>query len=177
MNEGGYQRTWFNSSGILRGGKRDLYEGGVRIPFIVRWPGKIKAGSSSDHISAFWDFLPTALELAGTDIPTDIDGISFLPALLGKGKQQKHDYLYWEFHEQNGKRAVLTDDWKAVQLNVHTEPGKIELYNLADDPSEQNNIADAHPEKVKELEALMEQSHQPHEVYYWGNPDLIKKTK
>ncbi len=175
MNEGGYQRTWFKSSGELRGGKRDLYEGGVRVPLIVRWPGKIEAGSKSQHISAFWDFLPTALEIAGAKIPNDIDGISFLPTLLGKENQKEHDHLYWEFHEQNGKRAVLAGDWKAVQLNMHSNPGKIELYNLADDPSETNDIADSHPDKVNELAELMEKAHSPHPVYYWGNPDLVRK--
>jgi len=112
---------FFNGSGALRGMKREVYEGGTRVPFIARWPGKIQAGSKTDHISAFWDFLPTACELAGVEIPVITDGISYLPALEGR-PQPEHDYLYWEFHELGKKQAVRKGNWKAVRLNVYENP-------------------------------------------------------
>lgn len=142
----------------FRGHKRDLYEGGIRIPFIARWPGTIAPGRESSHISAFWDFLPTACELAGAQIPDSIDGIYYLPELLNK-PQQKHESLYFEFHEQGGKQAVIKDNWKCIRLNVKT-PSKttVELYNLQDDPGEQNNLASQFPERVTELVLLMQKS-------------------
>ncbi len=123
--EGGADPVYFNSSSVLRGFKRDLYEGGIRTPMIVKWPLKVKAGTISGHISAFWDVLPTFADIAGSEVPENIDGISFLPELLGK-KQKQHEYLYWEFHEQGGRQAVRMSRWKAVRLNVnkdHNEPG------------------------------------------------------
>ena len=118
--EGGADPDFFNSSAGLRGVKRDLYEGGVRVPFIVSWPGTVKAGRTSDHISAFWDVLPTVGELSGFR-PDKTDGLSFLPELLGR-EQARHEFLYWEFHEMGGKQAVLKDEWKAVRLNVGKDP-------------------------------------------------------
>ncbi|NSW95437.1 MAG: arylsulfatase, partial [Bacteroidales bacterium] len=150
--EAGADPDYFNSNGPLRGYKRDLYEGGIRVPMIVRWPGKIKAGSVSDHISAFWDVMPTLAEITGVSLSEPVDGISFLPELTGNQKSQKqHDYLFWEFHEQGGKMAVRKGDWKAVKLNVN-KPGETvtELYNLSSDPAEENNIAINHPEIVRE---------------------------
>jgi arylsulfatase A-like enzyme len=142
----------------FRGHKRDLYEGGIREPFIARWPGTIAPGSKSNHESAFWDFLPTACELAGIQAPEGIDGLSYLSELLGK-PQAKHESLYFEFHEQGGKQAVIKDKWKCIRLNTKT-PDKItvELYNLNDDIQEQNNLAAQMPEKVIELVALMDSS-------------------
>jgi arylsulfatase A-like enzyme len=141
--EGGADPAFSKSSGPLRGHKRDLYEGGIRVPMIARWPGKIKTGSVSNHISAFWDFLPTCCELIGVEPPKDIDGISILPTLLGRaGKQKKHEFLYWEFHEQGKKQAVRVGDWKGVRLNVAKNPdGLIELYNLKADIGEQKDLA------------------------------------
>jgi arylsulfatase A-like enzyme len=148
--EGGADPDFFDSNGIFRGYKRDLYEGGIRMPFIAWSPGKIQAGTT-DHIAAFWDFLPTACDLAGLDSPDGIDGISYAPTLFGK-KQKEHDYLYWEFHEQGGKQAIRKGDWKAVRLNVAREENPpTELYYLAEDPGEQNNVADKYPEIVKEM--------------------------
>jgi len=157
--EGGNDPAFFDSNGPLRGIKRDLYEGGIRVPLIVRWPGQIKAGNVSHLPSAFWDFLPTAADLAGAESPAGIDGISYLPELLGK-KQRNHEYLYWEFAPQGGKQAVRMGNWKGVRLNVHDDPnGPIELYDLDTDLGEQHNIAGDHPDIVAQIEEIMNQAH------------------
>ncbi len=159
--EGGADPDYFNSNGLLKGYKRDMYEGGIRTPMLIRWPGKVKAGSESDHISAFWDILPTFAEIAGAENPEGIDGMSFLPSLLGK-KQKQHEYLYWEFHEQGGKIAVRMGNWKAVKLNIDKTPqGVTELYNLSTDIGETNNIASSNPETVKQMEEIMKKAHIP----------------
>jgi arylsulfatase A-like enzyme len=168
--EGGADPAFFESWGPLRGYKRDLYEGGIRVPMIARWPGKIEAGSVTNHVSAFWDLLPTCTELAGIETPENIDGISYLPTLLGKPKKQKqHEYLYWEFHEQGKKQAVRMGDWKAVRLNVAKNPdGPIELYNLKDDLGEKHNIADQHPEIAAKIAKYMKEARTPSE--HWPLP-------
>ncbi|REG82563.1 arylsulfatase [Algoriphagus antarcticus] len=164
--EGGADPDFFNSNGPYRGHKRDLYEGGVRTPMIAWWPGKIKAGSQSDHISAFWDLLPTFADVAGAKVPNNIDGISFLPALLDQKDQREHEFLYWEFHEQGGKQAVRQGKWKAVKLQIFgNDKPTIELYDLSVDVSEENNIAAEHPGKVKELEGLMNSAHTPNSIF------------
>ncbi|UCC97114.1 MAG: arylsulfatase [Phycisphaerales bacterium] len=149
--EGGVKPDFLGSSGPLRGTKRDLYEGGIRVPMIARWPGIVKAGSQCQHISAFWDILPTFAELAGTSAPAGIDGISMVPALLGK-PQKQHEFLYWEFHEGSSKQAVRMGDWKAVRL-APSRP--IELYDLKSDIGERNNVADAHPDVVTKVEEIL----------------------
>ncbi len=162
MSEGGWSRHYFKSSGILRGGKRDLYEGGIRVPMIARWPGTIKAGSKSEHISAFWDYMPTVCELAGTTCPNNTDGVSFLPTLLGNKDQPSHEFLYWEFHEEGGKQAVRWGDWKGVRLKVNKNSnGPIELFNLETDPSESENVAKQHPEIVAKIEEVLKDAHEP----------------
>ena len=168
--EGGADPAFFNSSGPLKGYKRALYEGGIRVPLIARWPGRIEAGSVSKHASAFWDFLPTCCELAGADVPEDIDGISMVPALLGRSRQQKkHDALYWEFHEQGKKQAVRMGNWKGVRLNVAKKPdGPIELYDLKNDIGERNNVANRHPEIVAKIEKYMRSTRTPSE--HWKMP-------
>ena len=149
--EGGVDSNFFDSNGPLKGTKRDLYEGGIRVPTIARWPGKVEAGSECDHISAFWDVLPTLAEIAGAAEPQGIDGISFVPALLGK-PQKEHKYLYWEFHEGSSKQAVRMGDFKAVR---RAPSRAIELYNLKTDIGEANDIADKHPHIVaKALEII-----------------------
>ena len=156
--EGGADPDYFDSNGPLKGYKRDLYEGGIRVPMIAFWEGKIVAGSTSDHVSAFWDFLPTVAEVAGVKAPENTDGISYLPALLGK-EQKQHEYLYWEFHESEGRQAVRKGDWKLVLYQVlNPEKTTVELYNLADDIGEENNVADKYPEVVKELTELMKRA-------------------
>jgi len=151
---------FFNGSGVLRGMKRDVYEGGIRVPLIVRWPGKITAGSVSDHVSAFWDFLPTACEIAGLDIEVETDGISYLPELLGKS-QSEHEYLYWEFQELGKKQAARKGKWKAVRLNVYENPdAPLELFDLETDIGEQNDVAVQFPEVVKQMEEIIEKAHE-----------------
>ena len=154
--EGGADPDYFDSNGPLKGYKRDLYEGGIRVPMIAFWEGKIIAGSKSEHVSAFWDVLPTLAELTELPTPENIDGISFLPALLGK-EQKQHEYLYWEFHEKGGRKALRKGDWKMVQYDVFDpEKTTTELYNLAEDVGEENNLAAGNPEMVKELQLLMD---------------------
>jgi arylsulfatase A-like enzyme len=152
--EGGHDPQFWNSNGRLRGLKRDLYEGGIRVPFLARWPEKIRPGTTSGHISAFWDMLPTFCELAKVDTPTDTDGISMLPSMRGK-TQKEHDYLYWEFTERGGKQALRKGDFKAIRLDVTKNPdAEIELYNLASDLGETKNIATRYPETVQEMRTL-----------------------
>ena len=160
--EGGHRSDLFKSNGPLRGTKRDLYEGGIRVPMLVRWTGKIKPGTVSEHLGSFWDVLPTCAELAGvpsTEFPADIDGLSFLPTLFGnEGEQKTHPYLYWEFYEQGGKIAARWGTWKGVQLNVHQTFGKmdapLEVYHLSDDLGETKNLVAEHPEIVETFRAI-----------------------
>ena len=162
--EGGQDPAFFNSNGPFRGIKRDLYEGGIRVPFIARWPGRIKAGRVSDHICGFQDVLPTCVELAGSQTPTGFDGISFLPTLTGQsGTQKEHPYLYWEWHKH---QAVRKGDWKAVRLNVSKNPNApIELYDLSVDIGEINDVAAAHSPIVEEMRQIMEASHTESDVF------------
>lgn len=155
---GFFENDFFRNMGELRGQKGDLYEGGVRVPMIARWPGKVKAGSVSRQMWAFWDFLPTAAELAGVKSPEGLDGISMLPALLGK-KQKAHEYLYWELPQYDGKTGTFPDapvfqamrrgNWKAIR----PRGGKpVELYDLAKDPGERENVAAANPKLAAEFD-------------------------
>jgi arylsulfatase A-like enzyme len=149
--EGGHSPKFFESSGPLRGIKRDMYEGGIRVPALARWPGRIKAGSVSDQAWAFWDLLPTYAELAGVEAPRNLDGMSMVNALLGR-PQQNHEYLYWEFHERGFHQAIRMGDWKAVRFGT----GKpVELYDLKSDISERRDVAGKNPDVVKRLEALL----------------------
>jgi arylsulfatase A-like enzyme len=149
--EGGADPAFFESSGPLRGFKRSMTEGGIRVPMIVRWPGHIKPGTS-DLVWAFWDFPPTAAELAGGKAPERIDGLSVAPTLLGKGEQKRHEFLYWEFHENGSKQAVRTGDWKTIRL---TSSGPLELYDLAKDLGEKHDVAAQHPGIVAKVAEYM----------------------
>lgn len=147
---------FFNSNGIFRGGKRDVYEGGIRVPLIAAWKGSIKPGRVSDLLSAFWDFLPTACGLAGIDTPAGIDGISYLPELLGQD-QAHHEYLYWEFSELGGKQAIRKGKWKLVKNDCFLKDGgKQELFDLEDNPEEMKDLSEEYPELVEELNKYME---------------------
>jgi arylsulfatase A-like enzyme len=150
--EGGGDPFFFRSSGPLRGFKRSLHEGGVRVPMIVRWPGRVPAGKTSDQVWAFWDFLPTACELAGAEPPRGVDGISVVPTLLGKGGQKQHEFLYWEFHEGGFQQGVRMGDWKAVREKLG---GPLELYNLREDLGEKNDVAARHPDVEARIEAYL----------------------
>lgn len=165
--EGGANPDYFQSYGPLKGIKRDLYEGGIRVPMLAWAPGKIKAGSQTDQISAFWDIMPTLAELTGTSLPLKGDGISLLPTLFSKSGQKQHDYLYWEFHELGGRQAIRSGNWKLVRQPVRGHTG-LELYDLSKDIHEDNNLAKQYPEKVIELEKLMDQARTPSPVFNFG---------
>ncbi len=173
--EGGADPDYFESNGPLKGNKRDLYEGGIRVPMIAKWTGKIKPGSKTEHISAFWDVMPTLADLAGIETPGKIDGISLLPTLLGKEGQKQHDHLYWEFHELGGRIAIRKGNWKLVKYNVQKpDRATIELFNLSTDVGEQTNLAAANPEIVSELSALMVAARTESAIFKFESPTIIK---
>ncbi|MEG1545238.1 MAG: arylsulfatase [Tannerellaceae bacterium] len=153
--EGGANPDFFKSYGPLKGVKRDVYEGGIRVPMVAWCPGKIKAGAKTDQICAFWDVMPTLAELTGTTLPAAGDGISILPTLLGKEGQKQHDYLYWEFHEEKGREALRAGNWKLIRQPIVGETA-LELYDLSQDLHEDNNLATQQPEKVTELVKLLD---------------------
>ena len=152
--EGGCDPKFNNSSGPLRGFKRDLHDGGIRVPLVARWPGKIRQATTTGHISAFWDFLPTACDLAGVDPPEEIDGISYLSTLLGKQDDQvQHEYLYWEYYS---RRAIRVGKWKA---HGNANNKNIELYNLEKDLGESDNVAAENPKIAERMKKIMESAH------------------
>jgi arylsulfatase A len=143
---------FFNSCPGMKGSKGYVYEGGIRVPFIARWPGKIQPGTVSEHVSAFWDFLPTAVDITGVATPSETDGISYLPTLLGQNTQEMHEYLYWEFKVMGmATQAVRLNNWKAVRFG----PRPLELYDLSNDMAEQHNLADAQPEIAALISRIM----------------------
>ena len=164
-----FTRKPINSAGPLRGRKGNLYEGGIRTPMIVRWPGKVEAGRVSDQVWAFWDFLPTAAELAGVKAPEEIDGISMLPAILGQ-TQRNHKFLYWETPSGGYWQAIRYGPWKAVRAGWNED---IELFHLGDDPGETHNLASQHVELVAKLNSFMKASHT--ESPDWPTPRNAKK--
>jgi len=159
--EGGADPSFFDSTAGLRGYKRDLYEGGIRVPFIASWHTVIQPDQVTAHVGAFWDIMPTLTELAQTSLRSGhTDGISFLPTLLNKGKQSTHDYLYWEFQEKGGQQAMLQDGWKLIILEAKDlQKRLVSLYYLPDDPYEKNNVAEQNPERVKKMLDKIEQAH------------------
>jgi arylsulfatase A-like enzyme len=164
--EGGHQSDFFNSNGDFKGIKRDLTDGGIRVPFLAWWPGKVKAGAISDHVSGFQDLLPTVADLSGSVLTTETDGLSLKPTLLGESGQKQHPHLCWYFGEKGGVNAALKWPWKLIQLNTGSDKKAkkklkmtSELYNLEDDIGEETNLASKHPEKVKELEQLLTDSY------------------
>ena len=165
--EGGHKPDFFDSNGPLKGYKRDLYEGGIRVATVAWWPGKIESGTSSSHIAAGWDLLPTLCELSGTPAPDGLDGVSFAPTLLGQAQgQEKRQYLYWEFHEQGGKQAVRMGKWKGIRLNVRKNPNSpVELYDLSKDIGEKNDISYKHPKIVSKMEIAMKESNRGNPIF------------
>jgi arylsulfatase A-like enzyme len=159
--EGGNRADFFDSNGPLRGVKRDLYEGGIRVPMVVRWPGHTKPGTTSEQMWAFYDFFATACDIAGVDAPKT-DGISMLPAILGQPQPRQHDYLYWEFFENGFKQAIRAGDWKAVRAGAN---GPIELYNLKTDIGETRNVASENPKIVDEMAARFKEARTDSEAW------------
>lgn len=164
--EGGADPDYFNSNANLRGYKRDLYEGGTRVPLIVSWPGKIAPGRQTSQLSASWDFLPTFAELLGVDLQRPTDGISLLPALLDREAERSHDYLYWEFHELNGRQAIRQGPWKLIRYDVRNG-GEYQLFNLETDPAEAVNLASEQPGIVAKLTKILESARTDSEDFKW----------
>lgn len=169
----GYDPAFFESAGPFRGAKRDFTEGGLRVPLIAWWPGKIAPGKVTDHVSAFWDFLPTACDVAGAPVPAGVDGISYLPTLLGQtDRQKRHERLYWEFYEGGGKRAALLDGrWKGLQTGLKANPEvPVQIYDLVEDPHEDRDLAAERPELVGRMKSVFREEHTPSEIFQWQNP-------
>ncbi len=162
---GGTDYVFFGSTGKFRAFKGSVYEGGIRVPFIARFPGRIKAGTVSELPAVFYDLLPTLCEIAGLEPPGNTDGLSILPTLLGKGRQKRHEFLFWDFNGYGGQQAVRLGEWKGVRRNLQRGESKIELYNLVDDIGEQNDVAGRHPEIVRRIAAIMKREHTRSEVF------------
>lgn len=163
--EGGADPDFFDSNGPWRGYKRDVYEGGIRVPMIVSWPGHVKPGTETDFMCSFWDLMPTFRDLTGSASPEGMDGVSLLPLLEGRKGQREHDFLYFEFQELDGRQAVRKGDWKLVHLDIRSEAPRYELYNLARDPGETQDVFAFYPDIVARLLAIMASAHLP-------NPDF-----
>ncbi len=164
---------FFNTAGDLRGVKRSMYEGGVRSPMMAYWPGKIEAGSTSDHLSAFWDILPTFAELSGEKVVGETDGISLLPTLLGKPENQnQHKYLYWELYEGRPTQAVRFGKWKGVVVDQNKSP-EIELYDISNDDKERKNVADQYPEIVEQARKFLLDAHEKNPFWDKANRPLF----
>jgi len=161
---GGVDFNYFESSKPFSNGygrtKGFVYEGGIRIPLIASWPNHIQSGTKSDHISAFYDLMPTICDIAGVAPPEDIDGISFKPVLLGE-QQEQHDFLYWEFPSYNGQQAVRMGKWKGVRKDIFDGNLTIELYDLESDVEEKMDVSSEYPEIVRRIEEVMKQEHEP----------------
>ena len=164
--EGGADPDFFDSNGPWRGYKRDVYEGGIRVPMIVEWPGHVVQGGETGFMCSFWDLMPTLRELTGKGTVKGLDGVSLLPLLEGRMKRQKeHDYLYFEFQELGGRQAVRKGPWKLVHLAVRTDYARYELYNLDEDPGETRDLSTQYPEIMAQLQEIMQEAHIP-------NPDF-----
>ena len=171
-NEARHNPERFNPSGPLRGMKRTLTEGGIRVPTLAWWPGTVAPGSNCDQPLYFGDLMATACEMSGSPKPRNLDSVSFLPTLKGQtDKQAKHDFLYWEFYERTFRQAVVVDDWKLIRSDM--DDRRIELYDLSKDVHEDKNLAKEKPELAKKFLAMMEKAHLPHPN--WPTPRSKKK--
>ena len=169
----GLTREFFDTTGGLNGKKRMMTEGGVRSPMLAYWPGMIKAGSTSDHLSAFWDFLPTMAELTGEPVRGKTDGISMVPELLGRKEQQaRHAYLYWELYEGRPNCGVRMGHWKGI-VKDRRDGMKVELYDLRTDEVEQVDVAEAYPLVVNQIRSIMEAAHEPNPYWDKDNKPLF----
>ena len=157
--EGGADPDFFDSNGPWRGYKRDVYEGGIRVPMIVSWPGHLAGGKETDFMCSFWDMMPTLRDLTGVGPVEGLDGVSLLPLLNGRKGQKEHEYLYFEFQELGGRQAVRKGPWKLVRMRVREDDSYLELYNLEEDPGETVDVSASNPDMVAELLAIMEEAH------------------
>jgi arylsulfatase A-like enzyme len=173
---GGVDAAYFNSAAGFRGLKMDVYEGGIRIPFIAYWKGKIKPGSVSDLVSGHWDMYNTFADLSDQDQKSP-DGISILPELLGSKGQKQHEYIYFEYPEKRGQVALRMGDWKGVKVEMKTNSNSTwELYNLKEDPQELMNLAQQYPEIILKIDSLQQIAHRPAHIREWEfiNPKYKK---
>ncbi len=159
-DESNHNLERFDPNGPLTGIKRSLTEGGVRVPFLVRWPGHIAPGETSDHVCYAADIMPTLQQLSQSKLSLPVDGISILPTLLGTGKQAEHPYLYWEFYEQGSRQSVRFGDWVAIREPMLSGP--VQLFNVVNDVSESMDMADSLPDLVEKAMAFMDEAHVPH---------------
>jgi arylsulfatase len=162
---GGADSDFFASSGPLRGRKGSVYEGGIRVPLIARWTGRIPAGRESDHVAAFWDMLPTLCKIAQVDVPENVDGISFAPTLFGNARQPEHEYLYWEFPGYQVQQAVRAGNWKAVRSGLNQRDSQFELYDLGADIGETRNVAPEHPDVIDRITEIAHAAHVPSSMF------------
>ena len=160
---GGCDHEFFDSVAGLRGLKGSVYEGGLRVPWIARWPGRIAPNTESAHVTSFQDFFPTFADLSGIEAPADTDGISLVPTLLGQGEQAVHEKLYWELGD---RQAVLTrDQWKLVRTALDKPNPKTELFHLGQDPLEERDLSEAEPEQLERLLRLADELREPSEIF------------
>ena len=169
---GGSDSDFFESAKPFSGLKGSVHEGGIRVPLVARWPGRIKPGTTSDHISAFWDVLPTLCEVSGAKPPADIDGISFAPTLLGAGRQKNHEYLYWEFAAYSGQQAVRMGKWKALRKGMFRGNMHVHLYDLETDVAEKHDVSEKHPDVVARIKRIMAASHVPSKMFPFKQIDV-----
>ncbi len=162
---GGTDSDFFNSAGPFRGRKGSVYEGGIRVPFIARWPGHIKPGSVTPNVSAFWDILPTICDVTKADKPQNLDGISFTETLFDKSGQRQHKFLYWEFPAYGVQQAIRNGNWKAVRHGLDKADTPFELYDLATDIAEQHDVAAEHPDVIRRLADFASQAHRPSNLF------------
>ena len=162
---GGSDSVYFESAGPFTGRKGQLTEGGIRVPLVAQWPGKIQAGQTTDHLSAFWDVFPTLCDAADVSFPSSIDGISFLPCMIGK-TQKEHEFLYWEFPGYRGQQAVRMGKWKALRRGLRKKPDTpFQLFDLTQDPAEATDVASDFPEIIKQVETICAAEHVNSELF------------